>query len=52
MKVSNVTELPPTKSRMDPKFGMDSAMKRRTSIVEVRNAIRFQLISVKDSLLN
>jgi len=54
MNVRRVTELPPTKSRMDPKFGIDSATNRRTNMVQVRNTMRFQLMSreIKNRSIN
>jgi hypothetical protein len=46
MKVSKVIVLAPTRSRIDPNFGIDSATKSRITIVPVLNAHRFQLKSV------
>ena len=42
-----VTVEAPTKSRIEPKLGTVSAMKRRTATERERNRQRFQLKSVK-----
>ena len=47
MKVSRVTVLPPTRSRMEPKLGTVSAMKRRVMTDTERKTHRFQLNSGK-----
>jgi hypothetical protein len=42
MKVRRVTVLAPTRSRMDPNLGMDSATKSSRNMVPVRKTQRFQ----------
>ena len=47
MNVRRVTVEPPTRSRMAPKLGTVSAMKRRQATESDLNAQRFQLKSEK-----
>ena len=50
MKVRRVTVEAPTRSRMAPKLGTDSAIKRRHATERERNTHLFQLKSLNENI--